>query len=548
MTIDLFHLSCDALQGAALVGWKGEEGLGRPFELELFFTVPRDTDVKAALGAAATLTATRGDEREPMRWHGVLARVRLLHITAERGLYAALLVPRLWLLRHGERSYVHTKKRLGDFVTRTLEDGGLTTADYRLDIDAGSYPEEELVIQYHETHLDFVGRWLEREGPYYYFEHAPDDGGDAVMVVVDRASQHQPLPGSGKVKVRPRTGTDVSAGESFAEVTGEYRARPASVLVCDYDYGAPDAPVEGEAAVMDGGAGVERQYGYRVFDSGEAARLAGVRAASRAWQAFVLRARGNAFHLRAGYVFELEDAQPGIAATRFLAVRVRHEGAVAGATPEVRALVGLDATEPYRVEVEAIPADVQYRAPQVTPWPRLHGYENGTVDGPASSQYAQIDAEGRYLVRLKFDASSLPDGSTSTYVRMMQPHGGMLEGHHFPLRKGTEVMLGFLGGDVDRPFIAGVVPDARHPSPVTRKNQTQNVIRTGGKNHLVWEDEDKKQYINLYSPTSETTVQLGGPIEGTFGKKEAVKCTYFVTTRGNAGFEIGGSWWEDVTG
>ncbi|MCC6523891.1 MAG: hypothetical protein IT373_14630, partial [Polyangiaceae bacterium] len=42
--------------------------------------------------------------------------------------------------------------------------------------------------------------------------------------------------------------------------------------------------------------------------------------------------------------------------------------------------------------------------------------------------------------------------------------------------------------------------------------------------------------------------QLGGPIEGTFGKKEAVKCTYFVTTRGNAGFEIGGSWWEDVTG
>ena len=48
---------------------------------------------------------------------------------------------------------------------------------------------------------------------------------------------------------------------------------------------------------------------------------------------------------------------------------------------------------------------------------------------------------------------------------MMQPHGGDIEGWHFPLRKGTEVLFTFLGGDPDRPVIAGVVPNAHHAEP-----------------------------------------------------------------------------------
>ena len=47
-------------------------------------------------------------------------------------------------------------------------------------------------------------------------------------------------------------------------------------------------------------------------------------------------------------------------------------------------------------------------------------------------------------------ATGWPPHRISTRVRMMQPHGGTTEGFHFPLRKGTEVMIAFLGGDPDR--------------------------------------------------------------------------------------------------
>ncbi|MEK6977197.1 MAG: citrate/2-methylcitrate synthase, partial [Candidatus Hydrothermarchaeota archaeon] len=88
----------------------------------------------------------------------------------------------------------------------------------------------------------------------------------------------------------------------------------------------------------------------------------------------------------------------------------------------------------------------------------------------------------------------------STYIRMAQPHGGESEGHHFPLRKGTEVMVAFSGGDPDRPLISGVVPNATHPSTVTSVNHTYNVMRTGGGNYIIMDDDAGKQSIELYTP------------------------------------------------
>ena len=41
-----------------------------------------------------------------------------------------------------------------------------------------------------------------------------------------------------------------------------------------------------------------------------------------------------------------------------------------------------------------------------------------------------------------------------------------------------------LGGDPDRPVIAGVVPTMVTPSPVTKANRTRNVIQTGGRNRI----------------------------------------------------------------
>ena len=551
MSIDVFSIHCDALDGARLAGFKGTEALSRPFEFDLFFTIPVGTDVKGAIGARATLTADRDDGRGPMSWHGILAGLRLVHETAERALYRASLVPALWLLQQHVRSFVFTKKKVDTFAAETLKDGGLQEGDFQFHTDAGAYPMEEFVCQYRESHLDFLHRWFEREGLYYYFEHPEGAGATEKLVIVDDKAHHHALLGDGHVRYFPTASHDGSAGESFRELHADFRLLPASVHISDYNYANPAAPLAGEKAVSGGsGQGKIREYGYRVFSDGEAKRLAQIKAQSIACRELVLTATGTYLGLRAGYTFQVEDG-PGDLPSEYLALEVRHAGAVSGAAPMVLRYTGLDPKETYRAEVVAIPANVQFRAPQTTPWPRIYGFENGTVDGPGESQYAQIDEQGRYLVRFKFDVSDLPDGSTSTYLRMMQPHGGTTEGWHFPLRKGTEVMVSFQGGDPDRPVIAGVVPNAVQPSNVTSRNHTQNVLRTGGDNFLVMDDTIDGQYIDVSTPVLDTSVHMGKPIKVAFSGFDDKTATeidiaYDVNTAGNAGFWVGGGWWEEV--
>ena len=93
----------------------------------------------------------------------------------------------------------------------------------------------------------------------------------------------------------------------------------------------------------------------------------------------------------------------------------------------------------------------------------------------------------------------------------MQPHAGNPEGFHLPLRKGTEVMVAFLAGNADRPVIAGGVPNAETPSPVTSKNNTKNILHTGSDNHIEVEDEDDKQWIDWKTPPKDTYLHLGEP-------------------------------------
>jgi len=137
----------------------------------------------------------------------------------------------------------------------------------------------------------------------------------------------------------------------------------------------------------------------------------------------------------------------------------------------------------------AIRADVTYRPPRTTPKPRIDGVVYATIDGPELNIPAPIDEEGRYKVILPFDLAAEQGGRASRWIRMAQPTSGAGYGMHFPLRPGTEVILTHVHGDPDRPIIAGAVPNAQTPSPVTSANATQSVLRTATGIIMEFEDD-----------------------------------------------------------
>src|SRR5690606_1150407 len=214
-------------------------------------------------------------------------------------------------------------------------------------------------------------------------------------------------------------------------------------------------------------------------------------------QRLVFAGEANAPTFRPGYQFELQDHPLPQCERTFYVTQVTHKaGQPSDDVPEAISVLeamavhdSADVLLGYAVQFQAVYADLTYRLPRSTPLPRIYGTLSGTVDGADDSDYAQLDEVGRYRVRLRFDDAGGAPGAASMWVRMLQPHAGNPEGFHSPLRKGTEVMLVFLGGDPDQPMIAGAVPNALTPSPVVQANQTTNILHTAGDNHFELEDQ-----------------------------------------------------------
>ena len=552
---DVFTIQSDSLpEGTRVIGFRGTEALSRPYAFEVFLQVTgpdaHSFELHDLTGGKACLSVSRDDGRPPFLFAGIFSEAALLHEIEERAVVRAVLVPQLWRLSQTLHSRIFTHQSIPDIVRWVLEDSGLRSGDYvfRLSQD---YKPEEHVCQYAESNLDFVSRWLEREGLYYFFEH--EEGGER-LVITDHKSFHKDLVPDA-VRYHPQGGKDATAGEHLRTFTCRNRELPAAVRFKDYDYNKPTLNVSGTERVSRAGLGEIHLHGARLFTPDTAKRLAKLRSEALQAQERVFHGSGTALYLRPGNTFALTDHPRAAFDTSYLATEVEHHGNQLAGSGDLRELTGLDTDELYRADVTAIAATVQYRPPQQTAWPRIYGTEHGVIDGEADSEYAQIDDHGRYLVRFAFDESDLKDGKASTWVRMMQPHGGGIEGWHFPLRKGTEVLFTFLGGDPDRPVIAGVVPNALTPSPVTRSNHTQNVIKTGGGSYMVMEDQADEQYIDTFVQVGKTGVHMGHrvpmeiPVPGPTQlstKKESFYFTYAVTTDKDAGFQVKGKWWQEV--
>jgi type VI secretion system secreted protein VgrG len=515
---DLITFSSSAVPRAArVVGFRGAEAISRPYEHEIFLALHgEEIELASAIGAAGRLTIDREkDTIPPFIFAGIVAHIELLHDIDGLSLVRVILVPRLWRLGLSRHSRIFTKVKLPDVIKAVLEDNGLTGNAYELRL--GGYEVEEHVCQYRESDLDFLSRWMEREGIYYFFEHTDD--GERLIVCDDRSYPADPM--GAPVRYRPQLGGDLRSGASFRTFSCRHSTLPALVKLKDYDYARPNLALSGVAPVAPNGAGEVSLYGERFFTPSAGERLARLRAEELNAREVVAQATGGRLHLRPGYTFELDEHPRAPLNARYLTIDARYYGNQSAGHDHFRELIGLEHDDVYLVDLRAIPAKTQLRPESRTPWPRIYGYESGNVDGAADSDYAQIDDHGSYSVKFKFDESDLALGKASTWVRMVQPHGGDVEGFHFPLRKGTEVVISFLGGDPDRPVISGVVPNALTPSPVTTGNHTKNVIQTGGRNRLELEDEGGQQRITLSTPYSNTFLRMGSPEDG----KELAACT-----------------------
>lgn len=493
-----------------VVRFSGVEGLSRPYEFDILLMSSKNSlDLTSLVQNPATFSMKL--EQGELPFHGIPALFELQSAFQGRTFYRAVLVPKLWWLTLTRHNQIFLDKDIQTFLTDALKDGGLNEgADFEFRLSK-SYPRREYVCQYRESHFNFISRWMERDGLYYYFEQ-PQSG--EKMIITDVRTSHAPMAGAEKLKYLPPSGLDWPVGAQSVKRFSLTRSQvPQSVTLTDYNYRKPEAPLKGESQVSQKGRGACNIYGEHFFTEGEAKDLAKIRAEELLCRETLFEGLSSVPHVRTGYLFTLQNHFRDAVNSTYLTIEARHEGGQEAYLSQALGVSFAQAPDMpyYRNTFTAIPANVQYRSRAQTEKPRFYGVMNARIDAAQSGQYADLDDKGRYKVILPFDLSGRRDGKASSWLRMNQPYGGSNMGFHFPLHKGCEVLLAFVDGDPDRPVIQAAAPNPEHKSLLTSQNNTKCMLTTSGGNLLHIEDREGSERMLMQSPTANSWVRCGQP-------------------------------------
>lgn len=395
------------------------------------------------------------------------ARVRADSEAIVHAAYELSVVPRAFRLGLVKTQEVFLNMSIPDIIMAKLTRHGLHhSTTLRV---TESYPSREYVVQYAETDLAFISRLAEHAGLSFHFEHGLDDEEKLErLVFTDHIAGFQTF-GTEPIAFSPR-------GDRLGvfELATTSRLIPTTYVVQDYDDEQPDLDIGAVERLEEGNGGGVVEFGANLVQSGEGAALAKVRALEQLAARRVTSGSSVVGGFTAGALFKLDDHPLDEKFSLVLLTAVEHHfEQVVGQ--------GIENGNRYHNTFTATGSDTPFRPARVTPKPRIHGLMTGVVlvgaDGVMGGD-AKLDIEGRYQVQVHFDTFDYAGRNCSLPVRMAQPFAGPAQGMHYPLRPGTEVAIGFVGGDPDRPVIVGALPNAQTRSVVTSIDPHMHRVRS----------------------------------------------------------------------
>ncbi|MFO0588527.1 MAG: type VI secretion system tip protein TssI/VgrG [Polyangiaceae bacterium] len=497
-----FLFCCEAMDSAELsvVSFEAREQVNQLSSTDVILlawgsaAVTPDTQL---LGHLAAL-AVHVPDGDPRTFHGVIASAQTTHVREDGRVERRIqLAPRWWLLTKRKHSRIFQDKTVREIVDILLDEIGAPRA-WRV---AARFAPRPYCVQYDETDYDFVARILAEEGVFYFFEEPADPESDILrsgetIVFADTAAAYQPLRGGPRLTFRQgaHRGDLVVPESTVGELALRSAMEPTAVRVSDYDFRRPLLDLTARSVVEPYGSvelEVHDHHGEHTDAEIPAAQartyLEQLRAGAVLGQGVSLCRR-----LAPGARVELGAHELERVNGAYVVTSVEHRGT----TPDA----GAGGSLRYENRFAWVPADVPIRPPRPRR-SRQQVMESATVVGPPGSEL-YTDALGRIKVQFPWDREGRRDEHSSCFLRVMFPWAGDGYGFQFIPRVGMEVLVGFTGGDVDRPVVMGCLYNATHPVPNGLPAQaTRSSIRTrsspggGGANEISLDDEAGKEQV-----------------------------------------------------
>ncbi len=444
----------------------------------------KNIDPQMLIGKAATISFLWRGNLAPL--HAVIDQVFDANGNGEYAGYQLSLVSPLWQLKQQQHNRVFMNEsslQIAKKILTEIVDGQFPINLLASDVDA--YP---MTVQYQESDWDFLHRILLRDG---IMLHQHQSSSSLEILLFNDVAQLPLSTDPISLPFRSAKGAAID-DEYIYLVKQNWRQKPQSIAIADYQFPSSDAVYAQNQ--LEGGVGAQHfRWGDNILNNGSAKRLAdGIATAFQA-QANTIVMASNCRGLQPGMSIELTGHQS--LSGRYLILQIELSGNQSSATNN-----GVSALHKgYENTFIAIPAGQPYLP--------IFKAAKPLANSITATIASEVDEAGLYRVKLPFDDRSESEES-SLPTRLLQPFGGADHGMHFPLTTGTEVILSFENGDIDRPTILGAVYNDQSPNVVTNENAYQNLIRTRGKHEFLLDDSPGKERIQLNTEAQKNRLQL----------------------------------------
>jgi type VI secretion system secreted protein VgrG len=452
--------------------------------------------------------------------------------------YEAVLGPWLKYLSFGKDNYLFHNKTLREQTASIFGDSGVH-ADWDLRL-VNDDPAMTDAMQYGESDHNYLHRRWEAAGWHYYYIHT--DRGHK-LVLSDDSTRADPIADDPEIRFHRHGGS--LEEEAISAWSSVRQLMPSSVALAAFDFKQPVPRHISVPTLNKQGRVVDTEsyeytgaYGFRDRADGDAqARLRMEEMEALAKQ---FKAATNNRRARPGYWFSFADRLDGNpfgygndpARNQFLIIKVRHV-----------------ATNNYLTENDEAPHYKNHLTciRKIIPWRPGRGYnsvdirmlgpQTATVVGPEGEGSIHTDEYGRIRVQFHWDRVGDNDAGSSGWIRVGGSWAGSQLGMTAIPRVGSEVVIHWLDGSPDRPYVANAVHNALYmPSWNLPSQRALTGFRTreltpggggnraaGRSNHLLLDDTYQQIQVQLKSDHQHSQLSLGyiTRIEGNAGRTDA---------------------------
>jgi len=509
-----------------------------------------DLDLAPFVGEELTIGLLQPDGSR-RAWRGLCTQACWLGADGGVARYRLRLEPALSLLALRRDSYIFQDQDARGIVTELLRDYPQVRFDFDITQPLAVRP---VCTQYRESDLAFFIRLLASEGLSWRFEHdqaqdaGPDQHGQARhrLVVFDSRASIPVTPGGDVLRFHGVRATDID--DAIDAFGAQRRIAANGVGISSWDPFQLQAPAAEQQSTLDAGD----LPSLPLYD-GSGERIVASRAAADLRSRLMLQAlegdnkrfegAGAVRRMAAGCSFQLtRHARYPEGDNAFTVLSVQHEArnnfrtGVAGAAARTGIENGTyrNRFQCVRDSVAIVPAAAAALRPPIAPGPQTalvvglaHSVATTTRDYQVRIQFAWQRGASPNPGGMAHSSDahngdaqgSAPGNETSgTWVRVAEALAGPNWGTQFTPRIGTEVLVDFVEGDIDRPvivaqlyngsdtppFAAGVDGEAGHAG-VLSGIHTHNV---DGNGFNQWQLDDTPGQLRTRLATSSAASQL----------------------------------------